>query len=556
VNQDILCTCIDPSGVFICALHEPSYKVVNLRRTETLAVLGHDSDGNAINNRANFPRGDLVINNAGKVYEIPNAFPFWGATYILYDQAEQFSKDPKRLGFRRSDEGSGRRSPLLEDLLNGRLKGSNERAYSLKDLPRPVLLSLAQTSRDSRLLKAMAHLACKFELDDSGNPVGVKYEYDEPGHPKPVLFDQELFDVIGNNMACPYNYKLAMVLIPGIQGSSPIVGEYASGCKTHVWEYLRADSYIPWGHYASNMAHDCVRYRAAELLPDDITGLRHLYYQRVYTQMAVNLDIAKGISREGRNTLPVAEIESLRQSVLKEVANRLESGEGLPYTATLWGWNYGFDFSPSGYRLHASHQQIHQQFALIPPDVKSVDTGGAGSKSISTYAVGDQVARFSALYEKACGHPFFKTYLRAIRSNKRLDGKKDLPSSLIVHEDENVMIHIPKAQRFHGEVQIMTTCPVGNVLEADPEVRKSLDKCIGLVIRTLDCMGAQMVTGYEISKRFDNPDMDQRLFYCFLPRASRSPGAFSERQERWITGHYPEDYAEAFRNAMKSVQPD
>ncbi|MBW1926225.1 MAG: hypothetical protein JRI35_03330, partial [Deltaproteobacteria bacterium] len=113
MNQDILCTCIDPSGVFICALHEPSYKVVNLRRTETLAVLGHDSDGNAINNRVNFPGGDLVINNAGKVYEIPNAFPFWGATYILYDQAEQFSKDPKRLGFRRSDEGSGRRSPLL-----------------------------------------------------------------------------------------------------------------------------------------------------------------------------------------------------------------------------------------------------------------------------------------------------------------------------------------------------------------------------------------------------------------------------------------------------------
>jgi hypothetical protein len=556
VNQDIFCTCIDPSGVFICALHRPSYKVVNLRRTETLAMLGHDSDGNAINNRVNFPQDDLIINNASKVYEIPNAFPFWGATYILYDQAEQFSKDPKQLRFMKSDEESGKRSPLLEDLLNGCLKGSNERIYSLKDLPRPILLSLAQTSRDSELLKAIAHLTCKFELDDSGNPVGVKYEYDKLGRPRPVLFDQELFDVIGNNMACPYSYKLAMVLIPGIQGSSPIVGEYTSGRKTHIWEYLRTDSYIPWGHYASNMAHDCVRYGAADLLPEDVMGLRHLYYQRVYTQMALNLDIVEGISWKDRNALPVPEIESMRQSVLEEVAKRLEKGEDLPYTATLWGWNYGFDFSPSGYRLHASHQQIHQQFALIPPDVKSVDTEGAGSKSISTYAVGDQVARFSALYEKACGHPFFKTYLRSIRSNKRLDGKKDLPSSLIVHEDENVMIHIPKAQRFHGEVQIMTTCPVGNVLEAGPEVRKSLDECIRLVIQTLDWMGAQMITGYEISKRFDNPDMDQRLFYCFLPRPPRSPGAFSERQERWITGHYPEDYAEAFRNAMKSVQPD
>jgi len=556
VKQDILRTCIDPSGAFICALHQPSYKVVNLRQTDALAVLGHDSDGNAINNQVNFPRGDLVINNAGRVYEIPNAFPFWGATYILYDQAEQLSKDPKLLRFRRCDEESNKRSPLLKDLLNGCLKGSNGKAYSLKDFSRPLLLSLAQTSRDSELLKAMAHLTCKFELDDNGNPVGVKYEYDKLGRPKPVLFDQELFEVLGNNRACPYNYKLVMLLIPGIQGSSPIVGEYTSGHQTHIWEYLRADSYIPWGHYASNMAHDCVRYGAAELLSEDVTGLRHLYYQRVYTQMAINLNIAQGISWKDKGTLSVPELESMRQSVLKEVAKRLEKGENLPYTATLWGWNYGFDFSPSGYRLHASHQQIHQQFALIPPDVKSVDTEGNGSKSIPTYAVGDQVAHFTALYEKACGHPFFKTYLRAIRSNKRLDKKKDLPSSLIVHEDENVMIHIPKAQRFHDEVQVMATCQVGNVLEAGPEVRNSLDKCIRLVIRTLDRMGAQMVTGYEISKRFDNPDMDQRLFYCFLPRLSCSPGAFSERQERWITGHYPEDYAETFRNAMKSFQPD
>jgi len=30
-----------------------------------------------------------------------------------------------------------------------------------------------------------------------------------------------------------------------------------------------------------------------------------------------------------------------------------------------------------------------------------------------------------------------------------------------------------------------------------------------------------------------------------------SPGAFSERQERWITGHYPEDYAESARRKLK-----
>jgi hypothetical protein len=556
VKHDILRTCIDPSGVFICALHQPSYEVVNLRQTDTLAVLGHDPDGNAINNQANFPRGDLVINNAGKVYEIPNAFPFWGATYILYDQAEQFSKDPERFRFRRCDEESDKSSQLLKDLLNGCLRGSNEKAYSLKDLSKSVLLSLAQTSRDSELLKSIAHLACKFELDGNRDPVGMKYEYDKLGRPKPALFDQELFEVLGNNIACPDNYKLAMVLIPGIQGTSPIVGEYTSGHQTHIWEYLRADSYIPWGHYASNMAHDCARYGAAELLPEDVTGLRHLYYQRIYTQMALNLNITQGIPRKDKNTLSAPELESLRQAVVEEVANRLEKGKELPYTATLWGWNYGFDFTLSGYRLHASHQQIHQQFALIPPNVKSIDMEGTGSKSIPTYAVGDQVAHFTTLYERTYDKPFFKTYLKAVRSNKRLDKKEDLASSLIVYEDENVMVHIPKAQRSQGEVQIMTTCPVGNVLEAGPEVRNSLDHCIRIVIRTLDRMGAQMVTAYEISKRFNNPDIDQRLFYCFLPRLPGSPGAFSERQERWITGHYPEDYAEAFRKAMKSAQPD
>jgi hypothetical protein len=522
-----------------------------MRQTETLAVLGHNQDGNAISNQDNFPHGDLFIDNAKMVYEIPNAFPFWGATYILYDQAERFSKNPEQFRFRKCNEESSKLSPLLKDLLHGYLKGSNERTYSLKDLPRPVLLALAQTSRNSELLKAIAHLACKFETDSEGVIVGIRYENDEQKRLKPAIIDQELFEVLGNNIACPDNYKMKMVLIPGIQGTSPIVGEYTSTSKmTHVWEYLRANSYIPWGHYASNMAHDCIKYSADDLCAEDITGLRHLYYQRIYTQMALNLNIMQKIKQEDVKALSNCELEVLRRAVLQEVKKRVEKREELPYTATLWGWNYGFDFSPSGYRLNASHQQIHHQFALIPPKVKTLPVQGDESKFINTYAVGDQLAQFTAKYKKCYGQPFFETYLKAIRSNKRMDAKKDLPSSLIIYEDENVMVYIPKAQRCHGEVQIMTTTPMGNILETSSKVRNSLDHCIRLVIRSLKKLGVQMVTAYEISKRFNNTDTDQRLLYCFLPRLPRSPGAFSERQEIWITGHYPEDYAEALRRTI------
>jgi hypothetical protein len=268
--------------------------------------------------------------------------------------------------------------------------------------------------------------------------------------------------------------------------------------------------------------------------------------------MALNLHIAYG------DIDPVTEsgLESLRKAVIQEVTERQRTEKEIPYTATLWGWNYGFDFSPSGYRLHASHQQIHQQYALIPPYVETVNSGDSPTESIPTYAVGDQVAYFAALYRERYGVPFFETYLKAIRSNTRLDGKKDLPASLIVYEDRYVMVHIPKAQRCHGEVQIMTTGHIGNILEAGPEVRRSLDLCIRMVVQTMARLGAQMVTCYEVSKRFDSPDPDQRLFYCFLPRLPNSPGAFSERQGRWITGHYPEDYAEAFRRAMESIHLD
>jgi hypothetical protein len=545
---------VDPSARFVCAVHRPSYEVANCRRTTPLSPIGY-YHGGEIDNRGNFPHGDIVVEGSDWVYEIPNPFPFWGATYILQSPADRLSMRPGRLRFR-PEERYREASPILRDLLLGSLAGTDGKRYGLDDLPRSVLLALAQTSRDPALLKALAELACDFETGSGGAHLAIRYGQDRKGRLRPAVCDDDLFEVLVNNSALPDSLKHAMVLIPGVQGDSPIVGEYGASGATHVWEYLRTNSYIPWGHYASNMAHDCIRYRVRDLLYEDMRGLRHLYYQRVFVQTARGLGVPCRLEEREKGdacaslSLSVQELEDLRVFVSEELSRKMDCNAALPYSATLWGWNYGFDFSPSGYRLHASHQQIHQQFALIPP---AAESAGGKEAQIPTYAVGDQVAHFCALYRRAFGRPFFTAYIGAIRSNTRLDGRENLPSDLIIHEDKGVMIFVPKAQRSQGEVQIMTSGPVGNVIEASSDVRDSLDRCIHLVIRTLDRLGAEMVTGYELSKRFDNHDPDQRLLYCFLPRHPQSPGAFSERQERWITGHYPEDYAEAFRMAMRSL---
>jgi len=556
LNYETLRTCVHPAGRFLCGLHKPSYCVANHRMTDAKGVLGHGPQGEPVDNEGNFPRGTVSVEDADGVYEVPNPLPFWGTTYILRVPADRFAGGGKTFCFRPSAPQDGDASRLMEALLGGSLRDDTGKAYCLGDLPRPCLLALAQTSRDPLLLEMLACLACDIERDPTGIPAGIRHSRQAQGGLTPIIRDHELFEVLGNNSALPTPLKQAMVLIPGIQGLSPIVGEYRAGEDCHVWEYLRANSYIPWGHFASNMAHDCVRYKAGELRPQDIRGLRHLYYQRMYSHMALGLALQSGScprsAREGTGQLSVQSLESLRQEVLEAVQARLQGGETLPFNSTLWGWNYGFDFSPTGYRLHASHQQIHNQFALIPPAVEAAPGNPDLPGSLPTYAVGDQVALFAYSYRKAYGVPFFKTYLNAIRTNRRLDGRTDRPSSLVVHEDDHCIVHIPKAQRSQGEVQIMTRAPVGHILEAGIAVRSSLDRSILFVTRALSTLGAEMVTCYEVSKRFDNPDADQRLLYCFLPRHPDSPGAFSERQERWITGHYPEDFAESLRGVIEA----
>lgn len=95
--------------------------------------------------------------------------------------------------------------------------------------------------------------------------------------------------------------------------------------------------------------------------------------------------------------------------------------------------------------------------------------------------------------------------------------------------------------------------PVGNIVEADEEMRRSLDRGLLIAMRILTSLGAAMVTVIEYSKRFHRLDSNQRLLYVFLPRLPESPGAFSEAQLRWINGHYPEDFALACRLRLEGA---
>ena len=104
-----------------------------------------------------------------------------------------------------------------------------------------------------------------------------------------------------------------------------------------------------------------------------------------------------------------------------------------------------------------------------------------------------------------------------------------------------------KAQASQWELQLVTLTQAGNILEADSNVRASLNKGIITAMRILTGMGARLITVIEFPKRMGVNDIDQRLLYSFLPKIPYSMGAFSEAQQRFINGHYPEDFAVSCR---------
>jgi hypothetical protein len=359
---------------------------------------------------------------------------------------------------------------------------------------------------------------------------------------------------LANNIFLPDDYKDVMVLRPGAQGGSEIVGEWQNEDKgSHVFEYLRRNGYIPWGHYAANMANDAVRYQIDDLTMEDMTAMRHLYYQRSYVRLADEL----GIGMTGRRKMyTLLELEELRNRI-KEVLSSPKTKSTLQFNGTLWGWNFGFDFAPSRYRLHASHQQIHQQYGLIPTTVSTGGNNPRGKETASefpAFSCGDLISTFVKEYRQQTGKYFFETYIKAIRSNHRIDRNQKKRCSLVVYADENVMVFIPKAQTSQWEIQLMTLKPIGNILEADTSTRQSLDRAMLVTMKILAALGANLVTTIEYSKRFDATDTDQRLIYAFLPRLPQSPGAHTEAQLRWIINHYPEDFAAACRSRLPEVR--
>lgn len=535
----VLHTCVSPDGHFVFGIHKTPFTVANQREQDFVANLGRQANNKPVTNHRNFPVTGFTVAEASSIFEIANQFPFRGATFIKKEWADKRAADPASIKL----------SPLPDTSLSeslGEIIGSDNSDkldLAFRRLPQSLLLALATSSNDPHDLVRLARISCSFAEDKEGIPTGLLYEAPGTDFPRPAIHDHPLFEAVANNPGLPDRYKTVMALRPGAQGGSEIVGEFTAG-ETHVFEYLRRNSYIAGGHYAANMADDAVRYSVNDLTGHDLIGLRHLYYQRTFLRMAEQLDLAPVPERK---TLAESELEDLRVLIAGRLAAK--AGRPLQFNAALWGWNYGFDFAPTLYRLHASHQQIHQQFALIPGKI------GAGEGSTRpAYACGDLVRDCADRFREETGRNFFDSLLTAILANTRTDGKKTGPQSLVIHQDKNILLFVPKAQTSQWELQLICRQQVGNIIEADASTRKSIDGAILVAMKTLGALGARMVTTIEFSKRFDSTDRDQRLLYSFLPKLPESPGAFSEAQLRWITGHYPEDFAEACRLAMRRIK--
>ena len=279
-------TCVTPEGKFTYGIHKPSFKTANLREKDFLQTLGLDATDKPVDNNSNFPEADVTEDQGVWIYEIPNPFPFRGATYIDRNWADSKAADPLAISLPPIPPTS--MCSYLCNIMHCDERNSKDILdEAFADLPQAVLLALASTSTDPDDLIRLAELSCELIYDQQENlPIGFRYDVDSQGKRRPKIKNHELFEVVVNNIFLPDIYKEVMVLRPGVQGDSEIVGEWPLKYDSHIFEYLRRNSYIPWGHYASNIANDLVRYSVKDLSDYDFDGLRHLYYQRTYMRLA------------------------------------------------------------------------------------------------------------------------------------------------------------------------------------------------------------------------------------------------------------------------------
>ncbi|HIP37965.1 MAG TPA: hypothetical protein EYG88_00990 [Desulfocapsa sulfexigens] len=536
-------TCVTPKKQFIYGIHKPSYNVENLRSKTETGNLGSFDSGEPYSNKTNFPDNNLQVDGADWIFEIPNPLSFRGSTFIDKEWADNSASNLNRISLPQKEEVSLRQL-LQEEQISENLIGK---------LPSPLLLSLATTSTDPADLIQLAELSCRVEKNEDGLPTGLVYTKNPQGRTCAIITNQPLFEAVANNPYLPDSYKTVMVLRPGAQGGSEIVGDYSKANQTHVFEYLRRNSYIAGGHYAANMADDAIRYSIAHLSEQDMTGLRHLYYQRSFVRLASHLGLEIDHKQKGYST---TSLEKLRRKILQA----LTEGVTPEITATLWGWNFGFDYAPTNYRLHASHQQIHQQYAMLPRKVETFSGDPLNPVgTMPSFGCGDMVAEVIQNYQTTNASDFFADYLDCIKNNVRMDGRNDLEANLVLWENKHAMLFVPKAQTSQWELQLMALeneeeKTVGNILEADTSVRESLNRGIFLAQNALAGLGARMVTSIEYPKRLTCAGDKQHLLYSFLPRLPESPGAFSEAQLRYINGHYPEDFAAVCRLQLKAAK--
>ncbi len=342
---------ITPEGRFRVGIHTPGYRVRNLREHDHPCTLGTLNDGRGVGNAANFPAGDIEVERARAVYEIVNALPFRGCTFIDAGWAAARAADPALIRIHPPGPVSLRQSL-------GEYCSPQAAREVIATLPLALRCALAATSTDPGELVWLAESCCRLVKDEAGEVVGLGYE-ERNGAPRAVIDDFELFETIANNPHLPDRYKEVMVLRPGVQGDSAIVGDFYDD-RTGVFEYLRTNSYIPYGHYAANFAHTAIRYRIADLSATDMEGLRFLYYQRVFISLAERLGLDLLVRRR---RLGGEELETLRLAIVHALADDPGRVESLPPC----GAGTSVTISPpQGTGCTPRTQMIHQQYAIVP----------------------------------------------------------------------------------------------------------------------------------------------------------------------------------------------